>query len=175
MKTKPNFQKKFFARFIFSIMMILMLAIIKPTQAQGPFSGQDQASLLESLSIADTIFSRMSSDTEKKELIDGQNKKAFGHNVQLLITILREPFISKRSRKAGPYDVIIVPGIPFEKDKDAGMIMKARVKWASYLVTRGIAKNVIFSGSAVYTPYTESRIMALYAIELGIPAERIYC
>ena len=93
----------------------------------------------------------------------------------MIISVLREPFISKRSRKNGPYDVIIVPGIPFDEEKGAGMIMRARVKWAHYLVSHGIVNNVIFSGSAVYTPYTESRIMALYALEMGIPAEHIFC
>ena len=40
--------------------------------------------------------------------------------------------------------------------------------------TMGMAKNVMFSGSAVYTPYYESKIMALYAEAIGIPKERIY-
>ncbi len=47
--------------------------------------------------------------------------------------------------------------------------------WAYYLLSEGIARNVIFSGGAVYTPYIESNIMALYAMELGVSADRIFC
>lgn len=52
--------------------------------------------------------------------------------------------------------------------------MKARVIWSSYLMKEGIAKNVIYSGSAVYTPYVEAKIMALYGEALGIPRENIF-
>jgi hypothetical protein len=48
------------------------------------------------------------------------------------------------------------------------------VIWANYLVQKGIARNVIFSGGAVYTPYVEAKIMALYAEVLGTPKERIF-
>lgn len=72
-----------------------------------------------------------------------------------------------------PFDAIIVPGYPFEDGKWS-MIIKIRVYWAAYLYKNGIAKNIIFSGSAVYTPYVESRIMSLYAQKLGIPASNIY-
>jgi hypothetical protein len=71
-----------------------------------------------------------------------------------------------------PYDAIIVPGVPF-KDKWSD-IMKARVLWADYLYKKGIARNIIFSGSAVYTPFVESKIMALYAHQLGIPSTNIF-
>lgn len=73
------------------------------------------------------------------------------------------------------YDVIIVPGIPFEEDSlQWGWIMRGRVYWAKYLYDKGIAKNIMFSGSAVYSPYYEGKIMALYAEALGIPKENIY-
>ena len=71
------------------------------------------------------------------------------------------------------YDAIVVPGVPYE-DGEWSKVMKARVYWAKHLMDIGIAKNVIFSGGAVYTPYYESHIMRLYAIELGIPADKIY-
>lgn len=71
------------------------------------------------------------------------------------------------------YDAIIVPGVPFE-DNHWSRVMKGRVYWAKYLFEKGIAKNIIFSGAAVYTPYYESKIMAQYATALGIPAEHIY-
>ncbi len=78
----------------------------------------------------------------------------------------------KRALKNQPYDVVIVPGVPFE-GKEWTMAMRGRVIWASYLVKQGIAKNVIFSGGAVYTPYVEARVMALYAEQLGVPKEKI--
>jgi len=71
------------------------------------------------------------------------------------------------------FDVIIVPGVPFENGKWS-RTMKARVYWSKYLYERGIAKNIMYSGSAVYTPYYEAQIMALYAQEIGIPKEHIF-
>ena len=78
-----------------------------------------------------------------------------------------------RALKNHPYDVIIVPGCPFDGN-DWSTAMKGRVIWASYLIKRGIAKNVIFSGGAVYSPYVEAKIMALYAEQLGVPKEKIF-
>jgi len=77
------------------------------------------------------------------------------------------------TRLAEPYDAIIVPGIPFHHN-EWDWIMKTRVYWGVYLYREGIAKNIIFSGSAVHTAYVEAEIMALYAIELGIPKDHIY-
>lgn len=71
------------------------------------------------------------------------------------------------------YDVIVVPGYPFEGE-EWDRIMKARVHWAKHLIENGMAKNIIFSGGAVYTPYYESQIMRLYAIEMGIPENIIH-
>lgn len=71
-----------------------------------------------------------------------------------------------------PFDAIIVPGVPF--DTAWSDIMRMRVLWSYHLYNRGLAKNIIYSGSAVYSPYIESRIMAEYAKKLGIPAEHIF-
>lgn len=79
----------------------------------------------------------------------------------------------KRALKNSPYDVIIVPGVPFDGNTWS-VQMKGRVIWADYLIKKGIAKNVIFSGGAVYSPYVEGKIMALYAEALGTPKDRIY-
>ncbi len=79
----------------------------------------------------------------------------------------------KRALANKPYDVVIVPGVPFN-GKEWDTKMKGRVIWADYLIKNGIAKNVIFSGAAVYTPYVEAKIMALYAEALGTPKEHIY-
>jgi hypothetical protein len=78
-----------------------------------------------------------------------------------------------RAVKNAPYDVIIVPGVPFDGNSWS-MQMKGRVIWADYLIKQGIAKNVIFSGGAVYSPYVEAKIMALYAEALGTPKEKIF-
>jgi uncharacterized SAM-binding protein YcdF (DUF218 family) len=71
------------------------------------------------------------------------------------------------------YDMVVVPGVPFENGSWS-QIMKARVYWSKYLYDIGIAKNVMYSGSAVYSPYYESEIMALYAEAIGIPHEHIF-
>ncbi len=77
--------------------------------------------------------------------------------------------------KAGTttYDIIVVPGVPFEDGKWS-FTMKERVCWSKYLYDRGIARNVMYSGAAVYSPYREGEIMALYAEKIGIPKEHIY-
>ena len=82
--------------------------------------------------------------------------------------------MTKRALKANKvYDVIIVPGIPFYEpawDK----VMQLRLIWAKHLYDKGIAKNIITSGAAVYSPYVEAKIMAAYLIALGIPREHIF-
>jgi uncharacterized SAM-binding protein YcdF (DUF218 family) len=72
-----------------------------------------------------------------------------------------------------PYDIIIVPGVPLENGKWS-YTMKGRVCWSKYLYDKGVTKNVIYSGAAVYSPYYEAEIMALYAEKLGIPKEHIF-
>jgi len=76
------------------------------------------------------------------------------------------------ARNKMPFDAIVVPGVPF--DTAWSDVMRARVLWSYHLYKNGYAKNVIYSGSAVYTPFVEARIMALYAIELGIPKENVF-
>lgn len=71
------------------------------------------------------------------------------------------------------YDIVIVPGVPFENGKWS-FVMKGRIYWSKYLYDNGITKNVIYSGAAVYTPYCEAEIMAMYAARLGIPEENIF-
>ncbi len=72
-----------------------------------------------------------------------------------------------------PLDAVIVPGIPF-KNSNWDSVMKARVIWSWVLYKNGIAKNIIYSGAAVYSPYKEAIIMGLYGQKLGIPAEHIF-
>lgn len=72
-----------------------------------------------------------------------------------------------------PYDVIVVPGVPLENGKWS-RIMKARVYWSKFLLDRGIANHVMYSGGAVYTPYVEAGVMAMYAEAIGIPKNKIF-
>lgn len=72
-----------------------------------------------------------------------------------------------------PYDAIIVPGVPFD-GTTWSEVMKMRVHWAVYLYQQKYTKTIIFSGSSVYSPYVEAKIMALYAEKLGVPQEHIY-
>jgi len=71
------------------------------------------------------------------------------------------------------FDVVVVPGIPLNDGKWS-MTMKRRIYWAKFLYDKGITKNIIFSGSAVYTPYYEGIVMALYAIAIGVPQEHVF-
>lgn len=71
------------------------------------------------------------------------------------------------------FDIVVVPGVPFENGK-WGTVMKQRVYWSKYLFDKGIARNVMYSGDAVYTPYIEAEIMAMYASAIGIPDSNIY-
>jgi uncharacterized SAM-binding protein YcdF (DUF218 family) len=71
------------------------------------------------------------------------------------------------------YDIVVIPGVPFTNEKWS-LTMKARVYWSKFLYDKGIAKNVMYSGSAVYSPFYESEIMAMYAVAIGIPKDHIY-
>jgi uncharacterized SAM-binding protein YcdF (DUF218 family) len=75
--------------------------------------------------------------------------------------------------KSKVFDVIIVPGVPLENGQWS-KTMKGRIYWSKYLYDKGIAKNIMYSGSSVYTPYYEGEVMALYAEALGIPKEHIF-
>lgn len=89
---------------------------------------------------------------------------------------LFSPSAEKTNRKylkKAPYDAIIVPGVPYD-GKHWSEAMRNRVKWSVYLYNKGIAKNVIYSGSAVYTEYEEAKVMALYGEAMGIPKEHIF-
>jgi len=75
--------------------------------------------------------------------------------------------------KSQQYEMIAVPGVPFyETGWDS--TMKARVYWSKYLYDKGIAKNIMYSGASVYSPYYEGEIMAMYAIAIGIPKSHVF-
>lgn len=101
----------------------------------------------------------------------------------LIVLIFQTGCVSMRKRplriltqiqeSGSSYDVLIVPGVPFEGEQWSSL-MRARVLWSYFLYQRGIVRNVIYSGAAVYTPYKEAAIMRLYALELGIPDRHIF-
>ncbi|MCC6181545.1 MAG: YdcF family protein [Bacteroidia bacterium] len=89
---------------------------------------------------------------------------------------LFQPSASKLYNRAikahSNYDAVIVPGVPFF-EPTWSKVMQMRVAWAVHLYKKGIAKNLIMSGSSVYSPYIEGEIMKAYAITLGVPTEHI--
>lgn len=72
-----------------------------------------------------------------------------------------------------PYDIIIVPGYPHNEEQ-WDRVVQMRLIWAKNLYDKGIAKNIMFSGAAVYSPFVESKAMASYAIAMGIPAQNVF-
>jgi uncharacterized SAM-binding protein YcdF (DUF218 family) len=90
--------------------------------------------------------------------------------------LLFKPSPEKMTRKAlqkhPQYDAIIVPGIQFVEPEWDGVLMM-RLLWAKHLYDRGLAKNIITSGSSVYTPYVEAKIMAEYLVAMGVPRDKI--
>lgn len=98
----------------------------------------------------------------------------------LLISLYSCAAMNKRAARAfsegkelAPFDAIIVPGVPFD-GRSWDSTMKLRVLWSYILYKSGYTKNIIYSGSAVYTPYKEAIIMGLYGQELGVPKENIF-
>ena len=81
--------------------------------------------------------------------------------------------IYNKSVANAPFDVVIVPGLPYDSAK-LNPIFKARLFWAKELYESGIAKNIIFSGSAVHTAYVEAVIMKMMADSLGIPTRHTF-
>ncbi len=86
----------------------------------------------------------------------------------------------KRAMKRAPYDAIIVPGYPYvttaypygtERNK---ILLNVRLYYAKELYEKGIAKNIIFSGTAAHTPFVEGEIMKQMADALGIPSEHTF-
>ena len=82
-------------------------------------------------------------------------------------------YLAIAAREA-PYDVVIVPGVPYIDSSNSGLIFTARILWSKYLFDKGITKNVIYSGAAVSTAYYEGRAMKIIADSLHIPSEHTF-
>ena len=80
-----------------------------------------------------------------------------------------------RSRKKhfakAPYDVVIVPGYPYYETNPPYPLLTCRMNWAKALYDSGVAKNFIFSGGAIHTPYNEARVMKIISDTLGKPQD----
>jgi len=97
--------------------------------------------------------------------------------VALLLTHCSFKHYAKKSYEKAvvekPFDVIIVPGVPYEQENTTS-VMKMRIFWAKQLYDSGFTKNIIFSGSAVYSPYVEGIAMKVIADSLGIPSDHTF-
>jgi uncharacterized SAM-binding protein YcdF (DUF218 family) len=78
-----------------------------------------------------------------------------------------------QARKEKPFDVIIVPGVPYDKAATTS-VMTLRLYWAKHLYDSGFTKNIIFSGSSVYTHFVEGIAMKIMADSLGIPPDHTF-
>lgn len=87
--------------------------------------------------------------------------------------MLQSNGIYKQEKKNGAFDAVIIPGVPYQ-DSAFLNVMNLRVRWAEYLYKNGMTKHIIFSGSAVYTPYVEAYVMGLMAKKLGLPDSIIF-
>jgi vancomycin permeability regulator SanA len=79
----------------------------------------------------------------------------------------------RRAQKEKPFDVVVVPGLPYDGEQTSS-VMKLRLFWAKHLYDSGVTRNIIFSGSAVYTPFIEAVAMKTMADSLGIPSQHTF-
>ena len=97
--------------------------------------------------------------------------------VGLLLTHCSFSHYAKKSYeqavKEKPFDVIIVPGVPYVKGEPSS-IMTMRLFWAKQLYDSGFTRNIIFSGSSVYSPYVEGVAMKIIADSMGIPPQHTF-
>lgn len=87
-------------------------------------------------------------------------------NLIIFFNMFKNPL---RKQKQLNYDCAIVCGYPADNDGKPSLIMKSRVEKAVELYNRGKVKYIIFSGGNVQNKYEEAKIMAEYALKLGIP------
>src|SRR5688500_6759381 len=78
-----------------------------------------------------------------------------------------------KAKKDKPFDVIIVPGVPYDKAATTS-VMTLRLYWAKHLYDSGFTKNIIFSGSSVYTPFVEGIALKIMADSLYIQSEHTF-
>lgn len=72
-----------------------------------------------------------------------------------------------------PYDVVIIPGLPYDTPTPNNLF-KARMFWSKSLYDNGTVKHIIYSGSAVHTPFVEGEVMKGIALQMGLPADVVF-
>jgi vancomycin permeability regulator SanA len=77
------------------------------------------------------------------------------------------------SAARAPYDVVIIPGLPFDTPVPNNLF-KARMLWSKSLYDNGVVTHIIYSGSAVHTPFVEGQIMKSIAEQMGIPPQVVF-
>lgn len=78
-----------------------------------------------------------------------------------------------RNISSAPFDVVIVPGTPFDSARP-NPVYVGRMLWAKSLFEKGIVRNIIFSGAAVHSPFVEGEVMKITADSLGIPPQHTF-
>ncbi len=82
-------------------------------------------------------------------------------------------YLYTQNAMSAPYDAVIIPGLPYDTPVPNNLF-KARMLWSKNLFDKGIVENIIYSGSAVHTPYTEAEIMKAISALMGIPAQHTF-
>lgn len=72
-----------------------------------------------------------------------------------------------------PYDVVIIPGLPYDTPSPNNLF-KARMFWSKSLYDNGTVKHIIYSGSAVHTPFVEGEVMRRIALQMGLPSNVVF-
>lgn len=80
---------------------------------------------------------------------------------------------NKKNFSKAPYDVVIVPGYPYDTAAKFPLL-QARMNWVKELYDKGITMNIVFSGGAIHTPYVEAKVMKIISDTLGIPQQHVY-
>lgn len=86
-------------------------------------------------------------------------------NFLIFFIVFRKPNKKMRYQK---YDCGIVCGYPAQNNGQPSKIMQSRVEKSVELYKNGTVKKLIMSGGAVKNEYEEAKVMADYAISLGV-------
>ena len=91
-------------------------------------------------------------------------------NLLAFLLVFKKPYKKQRYKK---YDCAIICGDPANIGGEPSTIMKSWVEMGVTLYKKERIKFLILSGGAVKNEYQEAKIMASYAISLGVKKEDI--
>lgn len=91
-------------------------------------------------------------------------------NLVIFFSVFKAP---RKKQKQEIYDCAIICGYPANNDGSPSLIMKSRVEAGVELYQQGKIKYLILSGGAVQNEFIEAKVMADYAISLGIDSSKI--